>query len=71
MTSVHVLITVGEVAELLTPRHTVAAPLRVSAERIAAQTGLPVNELPGREFTVTRLDDDDADGFALVNDPRL
>ncbi|MBB2909305.1 hypothetical protein FHS43_000551 [Streptosporangium becharense] len=71
MTTVRVLITVGDVAELITPRHPAAAPLRVSASRIAAQAGLPANELPGRAFTVQTLSDGDADGFTLLDDPRL
>ncbi|GAA3168513.1 hypothetical protein [Nonomuraea salmonea] len=67
---VTVLLTVGDEAELITPRHDVSAPLRVPAERIASQAGLPANELPGRRFTVERLTASDADGFALVVDPR-
>ncbi|RCG19088.1 hypothetical protein DQ384_38060 [Sphaerisporangium album] len=68
---VRVLMTAGDQAELVTPMHPASAPLRVPAERIARQAGLPANELPGREFTVTHLGADDADGFHLVNDPRL
>ncbi|GAA1662406.1 hypothetical protein GCM10009733_070030 [Nonomuraea maheshkhaliensis] len=68
---VTVLLTIGEEAELITPHHDANAPLRVSAHRIAAQAGLPANELPGRRFTVERLTATDADGFALVDDPRL
>jgi hypothetical protein len=66
-----VLVTVGDVAELTTPLHPATAPLRVPSERIARQADLPANELPGRRFTVETLTQDDADGFRLVNDPRL
>jgi hypothetical protein len=45
----------------------------VPAARIAADAGLVVNELPGREFmaglTVGERDDE-LTGFRLVNDPR-
>lgn len=68
---VQVLLTVGDQAHLITPKHAASAPLRVSAVRIAEQAGLPANELPGRRFTVERLTATDADGFTLVNDPRL
>ncbi|RCG31943.1 hypothetical protein DQ384_05215 [Sphaerisporangium album] len=66
-----VLLVVGDVAQLVTALHPAAAPLQVSAERIAEQAGLPANELPGRRFAVERLTQDDADGFVLVDDPRL
>ncbi|MFC4015637.1 hypothetical protein ACFOY2_51095 [Nonomuraea purpurea] len=68
---VQVLLTVGDQAELVTPRHRASAPLRVPAARIAEQADIPANELPGRRFTVERLTASDADGFALVNDPRV
>jgi hypothetical protein len=71
MTEVRVLLNFGEIAELVTPLHPASAPLSVSAARIAEQAGLPTNELPGRRFTVTTLTSADADGFALVNDPRV
>ncbi|GAA5076608.1 hypothetical protein HNP84_007340 [Thermocatellispora tengchongensis] len=68
---VRVLLLVGEWAELRTALHPAAAPLRVPAARIAEQAGLPANELPGREFSVRILTERDADGFTLLNDPRL
>ncbi|TMR87888.1 hypothetical protein [Nonomuraea basaltis] len=68
---VRVLLTVGDQAELVTARHPASAPLRVPAARIAEQAGLPVNELPGRRFTVHRLTATDADGFILLDDPRV
>ncbi|WP_067171161.1 hypothetical protein [Microtetraspora niveoalba] len=68
--TVLVLLTVGDQAELVTDLHPKSAPLRVPAARIAEQAGLPANELPGRRFTVTRLTEDDANGFTLLNDPR-
>ncbi|HEX4814887.1 MAG TPA: hypothetical protein VFV66_19270 [Nonomuraea sp.] len=68
---VEVLLTVGDQAELVTARHPASAPLRVPAARIAEQAELPANELPGRRFTVEHLTAADADGFRLVNDPRL
>ncbi|WP_285705474.1 hypothetical protein [Microtetraspora sp. NBRC 16547] len=69
--TVYVLITAGDEAELVTDLHPKSAPLRVPAARIAEQTGLPVNELPGRRFTVATLTVTDADGFTLLDDPRL
>ncbi|HEY9440132.1 MAG TPA: hypothetical protein VIS29_16105 [Streptomyces sp.] len=66
-----VLLTVGDVAELVTARHPAGSPLRVPAARVAGQTGLPVGELPGRRFAVAHLSDSDADGFTLLDDPRL
>lgn len=66
-----VLLTVGDQAELVTHLHPAAAPLRVPAARIAEQAGLPANELPGRRFTVARLTQDAADGFTLLDDPRV
>ncbi|MCP2353175.1 hypothetical protein HD597_000195 [Nonomuraea thailandensis] len=68
---VQVLITVGDQAHLITSLHPASAPLRVEAARVAEQAGVPVNELPGRRFTVERLTAADADGFTLVDDPRL
>ncbi|MEZ0072267.1 hypothetical protein [Planotetraspora sp. GP83] len=65
-----VLLTFGDQAELVTALYTADAPLRVPAARIAEQAGLPVNELPGRRFTVASLTRDDADGFTLLDDPR-
>ncbi len=70
-TIVRVLLTIGDVAELATPNHPANAPLKVPAERIATQANLPIGELPGRRFTVTTLTQEDADGFQLLNDPRL
>ncbi|MFC6080956.1 hypothetical protein [Sphaerisporangium aureirubrum] len=65
-----VLLTVGDDAHLVTASHPRNAPLVVPAARIAEQAGLPANELPGKWFTVERLDQDDADGFQLLHDPR-
>jgi hypothetical protein len=71
-TEIIVLLTFGDAAELVTPLHPRGTtPLRVPSARIAEQAGLPSNELPGRRFTVTTLTADDADGFVLLNDPRL
>lgn len=61
-----VLGTVGEWAELATARHTAREPLRVLAERIAQQAGVPVGELPGCRLRVASLGEQDADGFTLV-----
>jgi len=66
-----VLLIVGDDAELVTARHPAASPLRVPAARVAGQAGLPVGELPGRRFAVERLDAEDADGFTLLDDPRV
>ncbi|MFF4417063.1 hypothetical protein ACFYY8_31470 [Streptosporangium sp. NPDC001559] len=70
-TTVRVLITVGDTAQVVTPLHPAKAPLHVSASLIASQARLPVSELPGRQFTVDYLTEDSADGFTLLNDPRL
>lgn len=69
-TEVRCLLLFGEEAHLVTPLHPADAPLRVTAARVAEQAGLPANELPGRRFTVQALSEDDADGFALLDDPR-
>lgn len=61
----------GGNAYVVTALHPVNAPLKVPAGRIAEQAGLPVNELPGRRFAVTTLTEEDADGFTLLDDPRL
>ena len=66
-----VLLTVGDTAHLVTAQHPTTAPLHVPAARIAQQAGLPSSELAGRRFTITRLTEDDADGFTLLNDPRV
>lgn len=66
-----VLLTYGDTAELITSRHPANAPLRVPAARIAEQAALPVGELPGRRFAVAQLSDGDADGFTLLDDPRV
>lgn len=65
-----VMLTVGDTAHLVTSLHPHTEPLQVPATRIAEQAGLPVNELPGRRFTVARLTQDSADGFTLLDDPR-
>ncbi|MFI6603836.1 hypothetical protein ACIBHX_47035 [Nonomuraea sp. NPDC050536] len=70
-TEVRVVLTIGDQAELITPLHSAAAPLRISAVKVANEAGLPVNELPGRRFAVRSLTADSADGFTLLNDPRL
>lgn len=66
-----VLLTVGDEARVLTALHLVTAPLKVPAATIAEQAGLPVNELPGRRFAVATVTEDAADGFTLLDDPRL
>ncbi|NUT10388.1 MAG: hypothetical protein HOQ38_07905 [Nonomuraea sp.] len=66
-----VLLTVGEQALLVTSRHPAQAPLRMPATAIAEQAGLPMGELAGRRFSVRALSDTHADGFRLVDDPRL
>lgn len=66
---VKVLLTVGNDAELTTPDHTPSNPLRVPARTIADDAGLPVNELPGREFTAVQ-DGQGLRDFRLVDDPR-
>lgn len=68
--TVRVMLTVGDDAELLTPEHDARNPLRIPAAVIAADAGLPANELPGRHFTAARAGDGFQD-FRLLNDPRL
>lgn len=67
---VRVLITVGDDAELVTPWHTSAEPLRMPSAGIAADAGLPADELPGRRFTAV-WDGERFRDFELVDDPRL
>lgn len=67
---VRVLLTFGDQAELVTPDHDYNNPLRVPAADIARDAGLPVNELPGREFTAERTGSGFR-SFRLVDDPRL
>ncbi|MCW2884126.1 MAG: hypothetical protein QOE54_6593 [Streptosporangiaceae bacterium] len=67
---VRVVITVGGVSEVVTPWHPLQAPLRVPAVDIAADAGLPANELPGRHFTAL-WDGEAFRDFRLVHDPRL
>ncbi|MGV9386210.1 hypothetical protein ACWDRB_61135 [Nonomuraea sp. NPDC003707] len=68
---VEVILTIGDQAELVTPRHPASAPLQIPAARIAQQAGIAASELPGRRFSVDRLTATEADGFTLLNDPRL
>ncbi|QIS16620.1 MULTISPECIES: hypothetical protein [Nocardia] len=67
---VRVVLVFGEQAQLETPWSTRETPVWVPASDIAQQAELPVNELPGRLFWVTR-DDNGLSGFRLVFDPRL
>jgi hypothetical protein len=66
-----VLLVAHDTAEIVTALHPVDAPLQVPAQRIAEQARLPVTETAGRLFAVATLTRDDADGFTLLNDPRL
>ena len=68
--AVRVLLTFGDTAEIITPDHDHRAPLRMPAEVVASDAGLPANELPGRFFTAVRTGEDYRD-FRLLNDPRL
>ncbi|GAA3077974.1 hypothetical protein [Streptosporangium carneum] len=46
----------------------------VPASRIAEDTGVPVNELPGRKFGALWTigeDDEELSDFRLLNDPRI
>jgi hypothetical protein len=67
--TVTVLLTIGDDAELITPKHDAAHPLRVPAAVIANDADVPVNELPGRKFTAIR-DGDSYRDFCLADDPR-
>ncbi|TDD37871.1 hypothetical protein E1287_07390 [Actinomadura sp. KC06] len=66
---VQVLLTVGGIAEVVTPEHDYRNPLRVPAADIARDAGLPANELPGRKFYAARSGDG-LRGFQLIDDPR-
>ncbi|RCG19027.1 hypothetical protein DQ384_38505 [Sphaerisporangium album] len=66
-----VLLTKGEQAKLITAIHPVTAPLVMPAARIAGQAGLPAGELSGRRFAVDVVSEEDANGFTLLDDPRL
>ena len=68
--TVRVMLTVGDDAELITPEHDARNPLRVPAAVIAADAGLPANELPGRRFSAERAGDGFR-AFELLDDPRL
>lgn len=72
---VRVLLVVGEgetaVAELVTPWHGARNPMRVSAGVVAADAGLPVGELAGREFWAVGDGRSVLGEFELVDDPRL
>ncbi|GII88257.1 hypothetical protein Ssi03_62470 [Sphaerisporangium siamense] len=49
------------------------ASVRVPAARVAEDAGIPVSELPGREFTALLtmgIKGDEYSDFRLVNDPR-
>lgn len=67
--AVKVMLTVGDDALLVTPDHSPEEPLRMPAAPIAADAGIPMNELPGREFTAVRTGDGFGD-FRLLYDPR-
>ncbi len=56
-------------AEFTSPWHGSRAPFRVRAGDVAEQAGLPVGELPGREFWAVG-DAEGLSGFELVDDPR-
>lgn len=50
------------------------ASMEVPAERIASDTEMPVNELPGRKFEATWITGktgDELSEFRLANDPRI
>jgi hypothetical protein len=68
--TVRVVITVGGVSQVISPWHPLKTPLRVPAADIAADAGLPANELPGREFTA-EWDGAAFRDYRLVHDPRL
>ncbi|RJO74153.1 hypothetical protein D5S18_18545 [Nocardia panacis] len=65
-----VMLTYGEQAHCVTPWHTGKDPMILSAAEIARDADIPVNELPGREFTATG-DEHALRDFRLVDDPRL
>ncbi|GAA4668083.1 hypothetical protein GCM10023347_21640 [Streptomyces chumphonensis] len=48
---VRVLLLYGDQAELTTPHRSGSDPERIPANRIAADTGIPVTELPGERLT--------------------
>lgn len=49
--NVSVLNTFGSYAEVTTPTRNAENPLRIKAADIAADTGLTIEELPGKRFT--------------------
>ncbi|MFQ6325268.1 hypothetical protein ACLMAL_03900 [Nocardia sp. CWNU-33] len=67
---VRVILVFGDRAQLDTPWHSARDPMWVPAALIAEQAGLPVNELPGREFSAVG-DRKSLTDFRLVFDPRL
>lgn len=62
--AVEVSLVFGDQAELITPHHTAAAPLRVPAAELARQLGVNLAELPSTRFTAV-IDGD------VVTDARL
>lgn len=52
-----VLLLFGDQAEIVTPHHPVADPLRVAAAELAEQLGIEVRELSGRRFTAAIVGD--------------
>ncbi|WP_040853795.1 hypothetical protein [Nocardia niigatensis] len=65
-----VMLTYGDEAHAVTPWHTGRSPMILPAAEIARDADIPVNELPGREFTATG-DENGLRDFKLVNDPRI
>lgn len=66
-----VLLTVGDDAHCVTPWHTHAAPLVLSAIVIGYDCDIPAGEVIGREFTAAGGEDRPLHDFRLVHDPRL
>ncbi|MFC9874845.1 hypothetical protein [Nocardia salmonicida] len=67
---VWVMLTVGDDAHCVTPWHTHAAPLILSAAAIGRDCQMPPGEVIGREFTAAGSRDEPLHDFRLVHDPR-
>ncbi|MGW4126012.1 hypothetical protein [Nocardia sp. NPDC004711] len=65
-----VILTRGDQAKAVTPRHTGCEPMDLDAAEITHNSNIPPSEVAGREFTTTG-DRTSLHDFALVNDRRV
>ncbi|MGW4124887.1 hypothetical protein [Nocardia sp. NPDC004711] len=65
-----VILTRGDQAKAVTPRHTGREPMDLDTAEITRNSDIPPSEVAGREFTTTG-DRTSLHDFRLVNDPRV